>query len=65
MYGLQYESALYKKKFTKAFEGTFASKIIKLTSASDIPPAPKLSNGEEDPLWGNKFLWNIISTIST
>ena len=55
MYGLQYESALYKKKFIKAFEGTFASKIIKLTLAMDIPPAPKLANGEEDPLWGNKF----------
>ena len=55
MYGLQYESALYKKKFIKAFEGTFASKIIKSTLTSDIPPAPKLSNGEEDPLWGNKF----------
>ena len=55
MYGLQYESALYKKKFIKAFEGTFASKIIKSTLTSDVPPAPKLSNGEEDPLWGNKF----------
>ena len=55
LYGLQYESALYKKKFIKAFEGTFASKIIKSTLASDIPPAPKLSNGQEDPLWGNKF----------
>ena len=55
MYGLQYESALYKKKFINAFEGTFASKIIKSTLASDIPPAPKLANGEEDPLWGNKF----------
>ncbi len=55
MYGLQYESALYKKKFIKAFEGTFASKIIKSTLASDIPPAPKLANGEEDPLWGNRF----------
>ena len=55
MYGLQYESVLYKKKFIKAFEGTFASKIIKSTLASDIPPAPKLANGQEDPLWGNKF----------
>ena len=55
MYGLQYESAVYKKKFIKAFEGTFASKIIKSTLTSDVPPAPKLSNGEEDPLWGNKF----------
>ena len=55
MYGLQYESAQYKKKFIKAFEGTFASKIIKSTLASDIPSAPKMSNGEEDPLWGNKF----------
>ena len=55
MYGLQYESALYKKKFIKAFEGTFASKIIKSTLTSDVPLAQKLSNGEEDPLWGNKF----------
>ena len=58
MYGLQYESALYKKKFIKAFEGTFASKIIKSTLASDIPPAPKSATGEEDPLWGNKFFVN-------
>lgn len=55
MYNLQYESIQYKNKFIKAFEGTFASKIIKSTLASDIPPAPKLANGEEDPLWGNKF----------
>ena len=55
MYGLQYESALYKKKFIKAFEETFASKIIKSTTATDILPAPKLANGEGDPLWGNKF----------
>ena len=55
IYGLQYESARYKKKFLKAFEETFASKIIKSTLAIDIPPAPKLANGEEDPLWGNKF----------
>lgn len=55
LYGLQYESARYKKKFLKAFEGTFASKIIKSTLATDIPPAPKLANGEEDPLWENKF----------
>lgn len=55
MYSTQYESALYKKKFIKAFEGTFAAKIIKSTLATDIPPAPKLANGEKDPLWGNKF----------
>lgn len=55
LYGLQYESASYKKKFLKAFEGTFASKIIKSTLATDVPPAPKLANGEEDPLWENKF----------
>jgi len=55
MYGLQYESELYKKKFIKAFEETLASKIIKSTLAPDIQPAPKLVNGEEDPLWGNKF----------
>jgi len=55
MHSLQYELAQYKNKFTKAFEGTFASKIIKSTLASDIPIAPKLVNGQEDPLWGNKF----------
>ena len=55
MYSLQYESALYKKKFIKAFEGTFASKIIKSTLALDIPPTPKLANGEEDLLWATKF----------
>lgn len=55
MYSLQYETAQYKNKFIKAFEGTFASKVIKSTLASDIPPAPKLANGEQDPLWGNKF----------
>lgn len=55
MYSLQYESAQYKNKFIKAFEGTFAGKIIKSTFATDIPPAPNMSNGEVDPLWGNKF----------
>jgi len=55
MYALQVESALYKKKFIKAFEGTFASNIIKSNLALDIPPAPKLANGTEDSLWGNKF----------
>ena len=55
MYGLQYESAHYKKKFIKAFEGTLASKIIKLTLPTDIQPAPTLANGKEDPLWRNKF----------
>lgn len=55
MFSLRYESALYKKKFIKAFEGTFASKIIKSTLALDIPPAPKLANGEEDLLWATKF----------
>ncbi|PWK29443.1 uncharacterized protein DUF5106 [Arcicella aurantiaca] len=55
LYALQVESALYKKKFIKAFEGTFASNIIKSNLALDIPPAPKLANGTEDSLWGNKF----------
>jgi thiol-disulfide isomerase/thioredoxin len=55
MYSLQYESALYKQKFIKAFEGSFASNIIKSTLASDIPSTPKSTNGAEDPLWGNKF----------
>lgn len=55
MYALQVEAALYKKKFIKAFEGTFAANIIKSNLALDIPPAPKLANGTEDSLWGNKF----------
>jgi peroxiredoxin len=55
LYSIQNESVLYKKKFIKAFEGSFASNIIKSTLASDIPPAPKMPNGENDPLWGNKF----------
>lgn len=55
MYSLQYESAQYKNKFVKAFKDTFAGKIIKSTMATDIPPAPKMKNGEIDPLWGNKF----------
>ncbi len=55
LYNIQFESAEYKKKFIKAFEGTFASNIIKSTLSSDIPPAPKLKDGTEDPLWGNKF----------
>ena len=55
MYNLQYESIKYKEKFVKAFENTFAGKIIKSTMANDIPPAPKLADGTQDPLWGNKF----------
>lgn len=55
LYNLQNESLIYKKKFIKAFEGTFAANVIKSTMANDIPPAPKQADGTEDPLWGNKF----------
>jgi peroxiredoxin len=55
MYNAQYELVKYKEKFIRAFENTFAGKIIKSTLATDIPPAPKLADGTEDPLWGNKF----------
>ncbi len=58
MYNTQYESVKYKEKFVRAFENTFAGKIIKSTMATDIPPAPKLADGTEDPLWGNKFFVN-------
>jgi peroxiredoxin len=55
MYNAQYELVKYKEKFIRAFENTFAGKVIKSTLATDIPPAPKLADGTEDPLWGNKF----------
>ena len=54
-YALQYELELYKKKFIKAFEGTYAAKLIKATMPMDLPVAPKLDNGSEDPLWANQF----------
>lgn len=57
-YAIQYELEQYRKKFVTAFAGTFASKLIKATMPMDLPPAPKLSNGQEDPLWSNKFFVN-------
>ena len=57
-YAMQYELEQYRKKFVTAFAGTFASKLIKATMPMDLPQAPKLSNGQEDPLWSNKFFVN-------
>ncbi|MDI9864045.1 DUF5106 domain-containing protein [Flectobacillus sp. DC10W] len=57
-YAIQYELEQYRKKFVTAFAGTFASKLIKATMPMDLPQAPKLPNGAEDPLWSNKFFVN-------
>lgn len=54
-YALQYDLEQYRKKFVAAFAGTFASKLIKATMPMDLPMAPKLADGHEDPLWSNKF----------
>lgn len=54
----QFELAQYQKKFIKAFEGTFAAKVIKATMQQELPPPTKLVDGSDDPLWQNKFFVN-------
>lgn len=54
----QFELAQYQKKFIKAFEGTFAAKVIKATMQQELPPPAKLADGSDDPLWQNKFFVN-------
>lgn len=54
----QFELGQYQKKFVKAFEGSFASKVIRASMQQELPPATKLPDGTDDPLWQNKFYVN-------
>lgn len=51
MADLQKQATDYRNQFIKDNDGTFATKLFKATTETDVPPAPKAANGRPDSVW--------------